>query len=358
MKTNQFSVPLIALALVVLSCSKDSTPAVSPATAKSTFSSVNDDVATAIAGLSSAPGNVALNTFSSINNTVSPFGRVRSLGSLSKPSDVKAAMSAGLASIRMMLLKSTASKRISGSNAFNFNDKIGTYTWSKANHKWDYTSGGSIIKIDYPSDTTSSTNDTELQITAYTETLVGTDYFPTDIEAAIFTPLTPTPSKQLGLSLTAGGYDDSGNPNKASISLFINPYTISLSFDDSKTNVTTESFSFSKGSTTYIGTSATAVYASAADQAAGNPSKVTGYIQLESVKFDITIDGTKAATSNDANDFTVINVTVNGGTAGHVVWVTNPQTGAQEAYVQYNDGTKDKLDTLFSSLETQLNSLG
>ncbi len=357
MKTNQLFVSLISLGLLVLSCNKDSAPAVSTASAQSTFSAVNDDVASAVTGLNKAPGNVALNTFSSLNNTVSPFGRVRSFSSLSKPSDIKAAMSAGLGSIRMMLLKSTASERVTASTPFNFADKKGTYAWSKANHKWNYTSGGDIIKIDYPSDTTSTTNDTELQIAAYSETQVGTDYYPTDIEAAIYQPVGGT--KELGLTFTAGGYDNAGSPNKASISLYINPYTITFSFDDSQTNVTTEAFSFSKGSTTYVETSVTATYASPADQANGNPSKVTGYLQLENVKFNASIDGTKAATSKDANDYAVITVTVKGGNAGHVVWVTNPQTGGQDAYVQYNDGkTMDKFDTLFASLETQLNALG
>ncbi len=266
-------------------------------------------------------------------------------------------MGAGLESIRLMLLKSTASERVAASTPFDFTDKVGTYTWSKANHKWNYASGGTIIKIDYPSDTTSATNDTELQITAYTETLVGTDYYPTDIEAAIFTPITPSLTKQVALSFTAGGYDNSGSPNKASISLFINPYTITFSFDDSQTNVTTEAFSFTKGSTTYIGTSFTATYASAADQANGNPSSVTGYLQLESVKFNASIDGTKAASSTDLNDYAVITVTINGGNAGHVVWVAN-QNGGQDPYVQYNDKSQESLQALFASLSQQLSSLG
>jgi len=258
----------------------------------------------------------------------------------------------------MMLLKSTGSERVAGSTPFNFANKIGTYTWSKANHKWNYTSGGSFIKIDYPSDTTSSTNDTELQITVYTETQVGTDYYPTDIEAAVYQPITGG-TKQLGLSFTASGYDNTGSPNKVNLSLFINPYTISLGADDSQANSTTETFSFSKGATTYIGTSATATYASAADKTNGSPSSVTGYLQLETTRFDVAIDGTKAATAQSPNDFVTITVTINGGLAGHVVWADPTGTGQQTPYVVYNDGkTMDKLDTLFASLETQLNALG
>src|SRR5579871_1706719 len=156
MKTIKFLSFILSIGLVAMSCSKSSSPApVSPTQAQSTFSQVNTGVSAAISGLNTAPGNVALNSFSSLNNTVSPFGRFRSLASLSKPSEIKAAMSAGLSSIRMMLLKTTNNQRVAGSEPFNFSNKTGTYTWNKANHKWDYASGGGIIKIDYPSDTTS-----------------------------------------------------------------------------------------------------------------------------------------------------------------------------------------------------------
>lgn len=359
MKTHKLLLtPIIAFALVVMSCSKSSSPAaVSPSSAQSTFSSVNTDVAAAISGLNTAPGNVALNSFAGLSNTVSPFGRIRSFNSIKNPNDFKAAMSAGLATLRLMLLKSTASERVTSSTPFNFSDKLGTYVWYKAEHKWGYTPGGSIIKIDYPSDTTQSTNDTELQITAYTEMSPdgGANYYPTDIEAAIYKPIGGT--KELGLSLTASGYDATGNPNKASISLFINPYTITFSADDSQSLSTTESFSFSNGSTIYFAISATAKYASATDQANGNPSEATGYVQLESVKFNINVDGTKAATASSPNDFVVITVTINGGTAGHVVWVTDPQTNQQVPYVQYNDNTQQPLSTVFADLQTQLSAL-
>ncbi|MBS1949540.1 MAG: hypothetical protein JST37_00915 [Bacteroidetes bacterium] len=357
MKTNKtIFVPIIAFAWMVMSCNKSSSPAqVSPSSAQTTFSNVNTDVAAAIQALNATPGNKALNSFTNLTNTANPLGRIGSFRSLKNINDTKAALSAGLASIRMMLLKSTASERVAGTTPFNFADKIGTYTWSKANHKWGYSPGGGIIKIDYPSDTTSFTNDTELQITAYTEVQVGSDYFPTSIETAIYQPISG--AKQLGLSLTASGYDDLGNPNKASITFFVNPYSITFSFDNSQSLKASESFSFTKGSTTYIATGLSASYASATDQANGNPNQVTGYLQLENVKFNVTLDGTKAATTNDANQFAVIVITIDGGTAGHVVWVTDPKTGEQVPYVQYNDKTQQLLSDVFADLETQLNSL-
>jgi hypothetical protein len=319
--------------------------------AAETFSTVNTDVSGAITGLNSAPGNLALNSFSNLTSVSSPF-RVRAYN---KPGEISAAISAGLVSVRQMLMKATSNNRVQGT-AFNFADKKGTYTWNFINQAWDYASGGDIIKIDYPKDDAAkanNTNNAELQITAYTETSIGSEYYPTNIQAAIYTPIG---TKQLGLTLTASGYDNTGNPNKASISLFVNPYTISFSFDNSQATSVTESFSFSEGSTVYIGTSATAIFASAADKANGNPSSLTGYLQLENVRFNVAIDGAKA--SNNPNDFVVITVTVNGGVAGHVIWVTNQQTQEQVAYIKYNDGTQEALETVFADLKTQLGSLG
>lgn len=350
MKTIKFLVPVICIGLIAMSCSKSSTPApVSASVAQTTFSSVNTDVSAAISGLNTAPGNVALNSFSNLSNVSSPFGRV---SSYKKPGEIKAAMSAGLVTIRQMLLKTTTNnKRVADSEPFDFAKKVGTYTWNFDQQVWGYDPGGSIIKIDYPKDANSTTNDAELQITAYTETQIGSDYYPTDIEAAIYTPIG---TKQLGLVLTAG-YDSDGNENKGSVALFINPYTISLSFDDTQTNTATESFSFSQGSTVYIGTSVTATFASAADQTNDNPSKVTGYIQLETVRFDMTIDGTTQ--SNNPNDYVTGTVTVNGGVAGHVIFVSN-SNGGYDPYVEYNDNTRDPLKTVFADLSTQINSLG
>jgi hypothetical protein len=245
---------------------------------------------------------------------------------------------------------------VQGSQPFDFASKKGTYVWSAANQTWNYTAGGDIIKIDYPKDQNSTTNDAELQISAYSEQQIGTDYYPTNIQAAIFTPIG---TKQLSLALTAG-YSSSGSstePNQASISLFINPYTISFSFDDTATNSTKESFNFSKGSTVYIAMNATATYASASDKTNGNPSAVNGTLQLENVQFTIAIDGTKASTAQSNNDFMLITVAVDGGTAGHVVWVRD-QNGVQQAYIQYNDKSQQPLSTVFADLQTQLNSLG
>ncbi|HLZ16935.1 MAG TPA: hypothetical protein VKQ08_07840 [Cyclobacteriaceae bacterium] len=351
MKTNKFLIPIATFGLLVLSCSKSSTPAaVSPTAAKQTFSTVNTDVAASVAGLNSAPGNVALNSFATFSSaTGSPFGRIKSFN---RPGDIKSAINGGLASIRQMILKGSGSGRMEASTPFNFAGKTGIYIYNFGTKGFDKSQTASdIIKIDYPKDNSSTTNDAELQISAYTETSTPSGYSPTLIQAAIYISGT----KELELKLTAG-YDSNGNANQGSISLFINPYTVSFAFDDSGATSGTESFSFSKGAEVIIGTSFTATFLSAADKASGNPpSALTGYLQLENVRFNMSVDGTK--TSSNYNDYVFITVTVDGGVAGHVVWVTD-QNNVQQPYVQYNDGSQEALETVFADLNTQLSSLG
>ena len=353
MNTNKTRLSLLTIALLVIaSCSKDNTPAsVAPDKAKLTFSSVNTDLASEVGGLNSAPGNVALSSFSSLNNTTSPFGRITSY---KNPGDIRVGARKGLAAVRQMLVKTTSGKREQDNVAFNFAQKVGTYAWDNVNQEWDYTSGGTIIKIDYPKDADNhpDINDAELQISAYDETVIGSDYYPTNIQAAIYI----SQVKELGLGLTAG-YDGDGIPNQGTISLFVNPYTISLGFDDSQPVSGTESFGFSKSNKVLIEMSFTASYASALDKENNNPpSAVTGHLTLENIRFDLTENGANEGTATSYNDFIVIVVTIDGGVAGHVVWVGDQ--GDEQPYIKYNNNDTDPLETVFADLKEQVDALG
>ena len=355
MKMNKILIPIATFGLLVLSCSKSSSPAaVSPAVAQQTFSTVNTDVSAAVSGLNTAPGSVALSSFSNFTGTTgNPFGRIQTLH---KPGDIKTMIGAGLVSIRQMILKGSGNERIQGGTAFDFASKKGIYIYNFDTKVFDKSPNTSdIIKIQYPKDTTSVSNDAELQITAYTEVSTPQGYNPTLIQAAIYIPIGGT--KEVDLKLTAG-YDSNGDPNKGSVDLFVNPYTISFSFDDSGATTATESFSFSKSGTVIIATNATATFASAADKTNGNPPiAVTGYVKLENVVFNFAVDGTKS--SNEPNDFVTISVSIDGGAAGKVVFVQDPNDPNNEIpYIRYNDQTQTPLSTVFADLANQLNSLG
>jgi len=335
--------------LVIASCSKDSSPAaVSPDKAKQTFAAVNTDLASDIGGLNAAPGNIALASFSNLTGTPgNPLGRTRSF---KKPGEIREALKAGITSVRQMLLKASGNTRMQGDTPFGFNDKKGVYIYNFGTGEFDKSQTTSdIIKIDYPKNESSVENDAELQISAYTEAETPQGYNPTLVQMAIYLPVGGT--KEVELKLTAG-YDGDGNPNKGSIDLFVNPYTISLSFDDSQPVSATEAFSFSKDDKVLIGIELSATFASAADKENGNPpSAVSGHLQLENVRFDVSIDGVKASTAQSNNDYILI-------TVGHVIWKTDSQSGEEQPFVQYNDQTTESLDSVFADLKDQLDSIG
>lgn len=341
---------VLAIILVLAACNKDSNPSVSPAQAKSTFSSVNQNLASELGNLNSAAGTTALTSFTSLTNVSNPFARLANYSSTS----IKNQVVAGFAAVHKMFSTVVRGKnlRTQGDQPFDFNAHKGVYQWNPGTQTFDKTNTASdFVIIDFPTEG-SSTNNAEFRLTAYAEqsTPNGSElYSPTLVNAAIY--IGDTKEAELKLTMSYGTNDQ---PNQASIDYFVNPFTISLTFDDTKSTSTTETYSLIKSGQVLMGTGFTATYT---DKTSGTPTAVTGYIQLMNVKFTMTIDGNKAASSNDMNDYIAIVVTIDNGSAGHVVFVTDATTGEQVPYLQYNDKTEEKLETVFADLTSQLQSI-
>lgn len=351
MKINRLLFIIVCLGLLALSsCHKDP-PQVSPAQAKSSLTATNQDLSSEVSSLSLTSGYAALKSFSSLTNTSSPFGRVKSFGWLGARSQFHA----GTIAIRKMIFTASANERVQGDQPFDYASKKGVYAWDPNKNSWTKTGSSDIIKIQYPTQG-SATNNAEFWLTSYTEisTPNGAEaYSPTNVQASTY--VDGTKQSELKLNVAYGSDDQ---PETESLDLFINPYTISFSFDNAKSNSISLSFSFSKSGKALISTSLTASYPAGASKLSGDPpTGLTGFVQLMTVRFNITIDGNKAATSSDLNDFIHIAVIINGASAGNVVFVTDNQTGEQKAFIQYIDNTRQSLDDLFTDLSTQLKAI-
>lgn len=364
MKTQKLLIPIIALALLASACNKNNNTSTTLTTeqAKAAISDVNSNLANDFSDLKSSTGSAALNSFATLSATTSPFGRVQAF---QKPGDVKAAMKMSLISVRDMIVNATSGVRTQGASAsFGFDTKVGIYNYDFGQLKFVKSQETStIIIIRYPKDDASkanSTNDAELQISEYIDVSTAQGYNPTSVKAALYI----SSVKQAGLTLTAQ-YDDAGDPDKASEELFINPFTISFSFDNTPAASANESFNLSKSGTTLVAVSATAVWASANDKGTGTggnpPQSLTGTLQLKNLKFSVAFDGTKVANATSANAYVVITLTVDDKLAGHVVWATDPNApnNGEQPYMQYNDTTQAPvlLSTLFDKLGTQIQGL-
>jgi len=346
MKTNKIHLFVIIIPLFMMSCGSDEPAKVSPAKAEAAFNAANDQIATELAAFYEAPGFTAMNSLSSLNSSANPFGRMKSL----KRTEVKDQLKSGLYSLRSMLLSSAAEGRVSGDEPFNYNEKKGTYTYNFETDDFDYTAGGSIVKILFPTEN-SLTNDGEFQLTAYQEksTPNGDDmYSITLLQATIF--VDGTKEAEIDLDASYGSDDDM---EKVDLYLFLNPFTVDLNFDDSKSTATSFSASLSKSGDVIIGFGLDVVFQTADKD---EPKSVNGHVQLMNIRFVIKID-TSNPNANDINDLIDITIKIDGAVAGKVIFEQDSLTGELVPYVKYNDGSTELLETLFDNLATQLEGI-
>ncbi|MBS1681020.1 MAG: hypothetical protein JST48_04855 [Bacteroidetes bacterium] len=351
MKPIKFLIVAACFGLLA-SCSKSSSPApLSPSDAQASLTSSNSTLSSELTSVTQTTGYTSLNTFSALTSGtgISPFSRI----AYANHNEVANQLKIALANVHVMMVHATATARINGDEPFNYNDKKGIYTYNFNTKKFDYSSQSDIVEIKYPSDSTKKTNNADFQLTAYSEVkLSDGTYGATNVQAT----LSVDGTKQAEVKFTAN-YDDKDDPNLVSLNLYLNPYTWTIDFDNTKPTSTSESVSLSKNEKLLIGTGISATYASASDKEGGSPSSASGYIQLVDVRFTISLNmSAPNANPNDPNTFVFITITVNGSAAGKVIFdQTDPQNPVP--YVQFNDGTKTKLETLFQSFGDELSKM-
>lgn len=347
MKTIKTLLFFLIFGLAAMSCGSDEPAKVSADKAAAEFSSANDAVAADLAAFMEAPGFTAMGSLSSLNSAANPFGRMKSVNR----EDVRNQINAGLYGIRSILLGSTENGRISGDQPFDFDGKKGVYTYNFDIQDFEFASGGSIVEIHFPTTEGVAVNDGVFKLTAYEEisTPNGDDlYSPTLVQATILVDGT----KEAEIDMTAG-YDDTDSMNKVDLYLYVNPYTVDLNFDDSKSTSTSFAAALSKDNSVIIGAGISVVFMTSDKQ---DPKTVNGYFQLMSIKFIINVDATNQ-NAQDINDIIKITIKIDGANAGKVVFEQDAVTGELVPYVKYNDGTTELLETLFANLETQLGGL-
>ncbi|MBE9468553.1 MAG: hypothetical protein IMY72_09590 [Bacteroidetes bacterium] len=167
-----------------------------------------------------------------------------------------------------------------GDEKFDFASKVGTYTWNIESRNWDVQHGtpSDKIIINFPTEG-SNVNNTVLTINSYTEQEFSDDsdiwYQPTNINANIYV----ANEELVNLDLTAT-YNLSGDPTSVNGSVFLKPFTFSISVEKSNTTITGRA-TLKKDNDTIIDVN---LKISFTDATLENVTIVEGYIQIEHIK--------------------------------------------------------------------------
>lgn len=356
MNTNRIKLLTFLLSAVVLvtSCDKDDESPLSADDAQEAMASADAQLANDLEDLSEAKGFTALQTLSDLSDAGAPFplGRVKEAKKNPNSHVRKAVISLG-----RMIQTPTQGDQINGDEPFNYNNNKGIYEWNATEERFiKKQETSSIIEIRFPTEG-SNTNNAVFRLTSYAEVATpdGDEaYSPTTIEATLDINSVKEASLSVKVEYKGDGTDE---PKFADISYFVNPFTIDVDLDDRAASTTSFSQSLSKSDDVLIGWSLTATYQGTKTE--DNISKLVGTFQLSSVVFNIALTAPTDPNQpvDDYNDFIKISVTVDGKSAGNVVWVSDNTNSEPVPYIQYSDGSKEPLADLFESLGESLDDL-
>lgn len=245
---------------------------------------------------------------------------------------------------------------------FDFAANKGTYVWNKETENWDKQAGsetGTTIVMQFPSDSTKSTNDASLTISKYTDVVVTIDGTSEYLPTAITAELTVNSVKQAGLQLTASYNTNTGNPTALKAAFFLKPFTLNSEFSISGSVVTLTSSIDKEGEANHVMSEGVSV--TMGDVAnMENPKKINNaYVQCRDLKFEgsFDIDGFEKDSTGSLtvrfNKYAVVNL--NSYPAGErlanvkMVESTDPTDNStkNDLYIIFNNGQKELMETFF-----------
>jgi hypothetical protein len=349
-----FSVAALSALLGLVSCNKDdekSNSQLSKNDAKQAIATFNSSASSDLQGLADADGLKAVQDFFQLVDTDDPFGRVST-----DHKKVRAFFQKKGKDFRNVFVPlKSSSARTQGDQPYNYNESKGVYTWNPSLEQFEKTGSSDIVKIQFPTEG-SATNNAELQLTAYSEKAVydpdfdETHYEPTVLKASLFVN-----SVKVSYLDLAVNWDEKGFPLTASITFNVTPYTATVSFDVSNSTSSSLKFSLLKDQQTLIATNVTVKYKDSSKSEESLKS-VEGFVQFKNMKLQGTVDA-EAANQQQVDWNKIINVDLysDGKKIGDVVFVE--ENSEYVAYLQYADGTKEKLETVLQPVVDEINKL-
>lgn len=346
----------LAFAITLSSCNDDDDKnggQLSKGDAKAKLAEFNSDATQDLQDLADADGLKAMQDFFELASVDDPLdgGRIAS-----DKNKMRAFLKDKGREFRSVFAPAASVKgRTNADEPFDFENNTGVYAWDSELQEFVYEGDANAIEILFPTEG-SATNNAKLQITAYDEQLVedewgDTYYEPTVIKAALFV----NNSKKAELDLNID-YDDAGFPLTADIEVTVTPFSATLSFDVSASTSSTLSFSLKNNQETMIATSVTVKYADSSKSEESLKS-LEGFVQFSNLKLQGTVDAEGANGEEvDFNDFVKLALYADGEKIGDIVFVTENEQAIP--YVQYADGSKEKLEVVLQPVIDEIESLG
>jgi len=356
------SIATIAFVFGLSACNHDdeekSSSDLSKTDAKAKISSFNTTATQDLQDLSSSKGLKAITDLSNLTTIDDPFGG----RAATDKKKVKEFLRKKGQTFRTILNNKYNPSGRTNEDGFNFDTNTGVYEWNEELQEFEKTGESDIIKVLFPSEG-SNTNNAELRLNAYTETQLYDEeagenfYEPTSIDAELFVDGSKAASLQADVT-----WDPSDIPLTADITVSVVPFTASVSFDVTANNKNSLTASLTRDSHTIFATSIDVLYSSS-NKSDENVETVSGFVQLIDLKVQGNVDvkGIDAVQGDfvDYDKFVDLTVTAENKKVGKVIFQTETENGDQVsiAYIQYADGTKEKLEDLIQPVLDELDSI-
>lgn len=346
---------LLCGVILLSSCKDDeatSSGLVSKDEAKGVINAFNGTATDDLQDLADVEGMEAIQDLFDLTASDDPFGRMQ--GDKQK---VKAFFQKHGREFRSIV--SNPAARTTGTEPFDFASYVGVYSWNPAlgeAGEFELTDEADIIVIEFPTEG-SETNNARLELLAYDEVevyneeLEQNEYLPTVLEADLYVG----DAKKAALALEAE-WDESGFPLDAAIDFAVAPYSLQIAFDVSAATSSTVSAFLKLNNEVLLATSVKVNYSdnSKSEESLKN---LEGFVQFRNLKIQGTINAEAAnGTEVNWNDIVKLGLYSENNKLADIVFVEDDQEGVIP-YLQYADGTKEKLETAMQPVMDEIESL-
>lgn len=358
MNSTQKLLSLGALALIlgISACNNDDESGLaSKKEAKANIAEFNASGSAQLQELANAEGLAGAKDFFNLTEADDPFGRMAT-----DKRKLKDFLHQKGRSFRSVFESKNTAGRTQNNEPFNYEGHKGVYEWNPQTEMFEKTGASNIIQIKFPTEG-SSTNNAELKITKYSDVEVYDPEFneywyePTELNAYLLVDNEEVASLEFVIE-----WHETGFPLTADIEASVHPFTATLTFDVTSATKSSATSSLRKGDTVLFSASVTVSY-SDASKSEESISDVEGHVQFMDLKLqgNIDVEAADASQDGDPNDYVHLSLHYKNRKIGDIVFVNERVDGFEEwvAYIQYADGSKEKLEDVLQPVVDELEAL-